>query len=120
MGGQLPPSDAFASVDAGSGFACGVRVDGTLVCWGDDTHGQASPPAGTFTSVVAGTFSACGVRTDGSATCWGDLSTAPDGTFQSVTIGSDLYPGADFACGLTTGDAVVCWGAIVRPAPQGS
>ena len=23
---------------------CGLKTDGTVVCWGDNTYGQASPP----------------------------------------------------------------------------
>jgi alpha-tubulin suppressor-like RCC1 family protein len=44
-GQASPPPGAFASVSAGSYFACGVRMNGTITCWGYDTYGQATPPA---------------------------------------------------------------------------
>jgi alpha-tubulin suppressor-like RCC1 family protein len=62
----------LATVSAGAYFACGVRTDGALACWGDNRYGQAAPPTGTFQSVSAGYFFACGVRTDGTLACWGN------------------------------------------------
>jgi alpha-tubulin suppressor-like RCC1 family protein len=32
-------------VSVDSNFACGVRTDGTIACWGQNTNGQATPPA---------------------------------------------------------------------------
>ena len=49
------PAGAVAgSVDVGGLHACGVKTDGTVACWGDNSVGQATPPAGTFTAVSAG------------------------------------------------------------------
>jgi Regulator of chromosome condensation (RCC1) repeat len=36
---------AFASVSGGNEFACGLRTDGTLACWGNNSFGEATPPA---------------------------------------------------------------------------
>jgi hypothetical protein len=38
-----------------------VRTDGTLVCWGRNSDGQATPPAGSFTAVSAGCSLGLGV-----------------------------------------------------------
>ncbi|WP_419851447.1 hypothetical protein [Candidatus Poriferisocius sp.] len=27
---------------------CGLRTDGTIACWGDNTHGQTNTPNGQF------------------------------------------------------------------------
>src|SRR4051794_31415380 len=43
-----------AAVSAGGGHSCGLRTDGTVSCWGDNSDGQASAPAGTFSAVSAG------------------------------------------------------------------
>ena len=62
----------FTSVSAGLLHTCGVGTDGSVECWGDDEHGQATPPDGKFASVSAGgSFHTCGVRGDGSVECWG-------------------------------------------------
>ncbi len=79
-----PPDGSFESVSVGWIHACGVRPDGSVVCWGYDGHGEASPAAGTFASVSAGTHHTCGVRRDGWISCWGygghGQSRPPTGT----------------------------------------
>ena len=63
----------FASVSAGGRHNCGVRVDGSVACWGNNEYGQATPPEGEFASVSAQGARTCGVRVDGygSLACWG-------------------------------------------------
>jgi len=60
------------SVSAGDRHTCGIRMDGIVACWGDNTSGQASPLPGTFTAVSAGSAHTCGIRTSGTLKCWGD------------------------------------------------
>ena len=38
----------FQSVSSGELHTCGLRVDGSVDCWGDDEYGQSSPPGGIF------------------------------------------------------------------------
>jgi len=42
-----PPGPAafaqFESLSAGYRHTCGIRSDGSLVCWGDNTYGQSGP-----------------------------------------------------------------------------
>ena len=56
---------------AGGLHTCGLRPDGTAVCWGDDVDGQSEPPEGLFTTLAAGLDHTCGLCPDGSVTCWG-------------------------------------------------
>ena len=50
---------------------CGVRLDGTVACWGDNSVGEADPPAGVSSQVSAGRDYTCGVRPPGTLECWG-------------------------------------------------
>ena len=43
--GQDDAAGLFVSVSAGYFHTCGVRNDGSVACWGDGEHGQATPPA---------------------------------------------------------------------------
>ena len=49
--------------------ACGLRVDGTIDCWGRTSVG--GPPEGLFTVLDAAPETTCGLRADGAAICWG-------------------------------------------------
>lgn len=48
IGFSNPPSEvSFLQVSVGHGFACGVRTDGRIQCWGeagDNHYAQATPP----------------------------------------------------------------------------
>jgi hypothetical protein len=65
------PAGRFGSVSAGGWHSCGLRDDGSVTCWGDNSHGQSDAPAGRFTSVAAGGIHTCGLRDDASVLCWG-------------------------------------------------
>ena len=63
------------------GYSCGVRLDGSLECWGSDhTIGKwpsspdtvLFPPEGEYTQVGVGLDFACALRVDGKVDCWGD------------------------------------------------
>ena len=107
--GELPAAVRFTSIDAGHAHTCGLRADGTVACWGDNSYGQSNAPDGEFISVAAGARNACGIRNGGSVECWGadesGQSNAPDGEFISVAAG------ARNACGIRSGGSVECWGA---------
>ncbi len=103
----------FTQVSAGSNHTCGVKIDGTIACWGSDSDGKSTPPTGSFTQVSADLNHTCGVKIDGTIACWGDnkygQATPPAGTFTQLDAGNyhtcgvkidgtiapgrDLYPG---------------------------
>ena len=63
----------FVSISAGSHHVCGLRPEGTVLCWGRDRAGEASPPLNeTFVAVSAGGHHTCALRADGNVECWGD------------------------------------------------
>jgi alpha-tubulin suppressor-like RCC1 family protein len=96
------------TISAGWQHTCGVRTDGTMVCWGNNNFGQLASPAGTFTQVSAGEMHTCGVRTDGTLACWGwngdGQATPPAGTFTQVSAG-EMH-----TCGVKTDGTLACWG----------
>jgi hypothetical protein len=100
----------YQAVSSGGAHSCAIRVDGTLVCWGDDSAGQLDEvPSGEFKAVAAGGRHTCAIRTDGTLACWGDdslgqLDGVPEGEFTAVSAG-----GAH-TCAVRITGQVVCWG----------
>ena len=100
----------FTAVSAGGNHSCGLRADGTIVCWGFNKYGQADPPDGKFTAVSAGLYHSCGLRADGTIVCWGQQLarvrlTHPTEEFTAVSAGSYR------SCGLRADGTIVCWGS---------
>ena len=54
--GLAPPtgsSSGFAAVASGSDYACALRENETIACWGGNRFGQADAPLGSYLSVSA-------------------------------------------------------------------
>jgi alpha-tubulin suppressor-like RCC1 family protein len=102
----------WSSVGPGAIHSCGLRTDGEVLCWGDNTYEQSSPPSDSFTMVEARGYGdsshSCGLTVDGAAKCWGSdsygESSPPDTPFQSVSVGRR------HTCALTLSGNAVCWG----------
>ena len=82
-------TEHFVQISAGVEEACGIRMDGSIRCWGSygdcrDVDGEcpvqrgsvAKPTAGAWKYVSVGQNYACAIRTDDSIDCWGWLKTA--------------------------------------------
>ena len=102
---------AFTDLAAGEAHTCAiVAADGSLDCWGDDTHGQATDRVGPFTDVAVGPSHTCAiVAADGSVDCWGD-DTDGEATDQTGPY-TAIAAGSGHTCGLLAADGSVdCWG----------
>ena len=102
-----PKGETLTSVSVRNGNACGLRPDGSAVCWGrDGAHPLSSD---RFVSLHSGDFHYCGLRGDGSARCWGEdywgLSSVPEGGVL-VAISTGPY----HTCGLLEDGSIDCWG----------
>jgi hypothetical protein len=120
IAGGASGSGGFVQVTAAGGgydydgFACALRMVGSLVCWGYNSDDDAKPPSGSFTDVSANVGFACAVKTGGALACWGNNyggeARPPSGSFTQVSAGNG------FACGVMSGESVACWGG--KPAGQ--
>ena len=71
---RTSPEVDFATINGGSGHACGVSTGGQVHCWGG-TYGEIeSPTESDFVQVSAGSTHNCGIREGGVLVCW------PEGT----------------------------------------
>ena len=103
----------FISIDAGTGFTCGIKPDKSAICTGgsDQTnYGAQTVPAylGPVKQISAGEVHTCAIKTDNTAQCWGypSYSELPRdlGTVKQISAGS-----AD-TCAIKTNNTAQCWG----------
>jgi alpha-tubulin suppressor-like RCC1 family protein len=113
------PPGQFKQIDAGYLWACGVKRDGSVSCWGADglESGLPAAPIGNFEEVSVGLTHACAVSTEGAVACWGNDAVAlapPSGRFTHVAAGNG------FTCGERTNGSVVCWDntGLALPTPD--
>ena len=122
LGAAAPASQArFVAISAAPSFTCGIGLDGTVACWGNDGRNDATVPAGSFSSLSVGQNYSCGLRLDATVSCWWfdgrDGPAAPSGVFAAVSVGSAN------SCGLRPDGTVECWGSTysgANDAPAGS
>jgi alpha-tubulin suppressor-like RCC1 family protein len=125
-------SSSYTSIDSESQFACGLRSDGMVECWGSNEYGQLGTGDDVYrqqpTAVVGltdvvrialGSWTACAVRADKSLWCWGsnaggqlgDGTTIDEWTPQKVPL-DDVEEVAlsGHVCARTSLGHVFCWG----------
>ena len=113
----FPPEDErLTGVHIEFRRSCGIRTDGSLVCWNGESTSQPFG-ADSFSAITSGTLF-CGLRTDGGAVCAADSLDVPEGeVFVAIDSGSG------HACGLRSDGSALCWGhnnaGAVSPVPEG-
>ncbi|EFJ05297.1 hypothetical protein SELMODRAFT_431673 [Selaginella moellendorffii] len=69
------PNQDFVSISSGSGFSCGLTLDGATACWGE-VPGAIPKPANDkkFMALFAGAYVVCGITAQaGETLCWGAM-----------------------------------------------
>ncbi|MBK7585763.1 MAG: hypothetical protein IPI67_36950 [Myxococcales bacterium] len=121
---------SVSRVSAGYLYTCAVKVDGTLWCWGANSHGQAgvgtkadqllpAQVASGVSEVATGDERTCAVKTDGTLWCWGAI-TSSDGTYVDKTFPeqipadaqhfSHVTVGTSHNCAINVAGKLSCWG----------
>ena len=107
-GSGNPPEGIFSRLGDTMDKMCGIRLDGTLVCWKREKDIQPTPIDKFLQVSVEGSHS-CGIRKDRTIICWGNNDygqiIAPEGTFSQVSVAMG------FSCAIKTVDhTLTCWG----------
>jgi alpha-tubulin suppressor-like RCC1 family protein len=97
----------FQLIGAAANRTCGLKMDGTILCWGTSV---AAPPTGMYSVVAVGGAHTCGLtRNDGPIVCSGSntagQATPPTDNFADVTLGTS------HSCAIKLTGAAVCWGS---------
>jgi alpha-tubulin suppressor-like RCC1 family protein len=125
-------SSAVVRELACGGGCCGIRPNGTLLCWGPNDHGQLGQgitstlepivevTIGPVDQVVMGWEHTC-ARQGERLSCWGanDVGQCGQGTRDDVLTPVQVLDGVaavaqrDATCALKTDGTVVCWGLVL-------
>lgn len=124
----------WASISGGSQFTCGIRLDGSLWCWGGNGHGALG--LGDYQDRLVPTqvgdaswlqvdgsdyFHTCGVQVDESLWCWGNNDSGQLGTgdhtdrlvptpVEGSAQWSAVSTGYGHTCGIRVDQSLWCWG----------
>lgn len=119
----------WETVDVGYQFACGLRANDALWCWGtqfSNTLAPVQPLTGAFTQLSVAAVTACARRADGTLWCLGQNATGElgDGTQvpslqKFVQVGAEagwksVAAGYAHTCGIKEDGGRYCWGSNVR------
>jgi alpha-tubulin suppressor-like RCC1 family protein len=123
------------SVAVGDRFACALKTDGTVWCWGDNSVGElgdggttsryAAKPVLGLTGVIdidAGGGTACAVQSSGTAMCWGDgrqgqVGGGAKGIFEEpaqvsgIKDAAQIGVGEQTSCEVSRTQVPACWGS---------
>ncbi len=115
----LPAGEELTAISSGQVHACGLRTNGTPVCWGRKRHIGRVPEGEKFTSISAGAGFTCGLRADGAAVCWGGPGGTPTAREKFKFISSHYSD----ACAIRLDGTLHCWGGQrgveLPPLPEG-
>ena len=119
-----PDEELNSAVDiaVGACFACAVRTDGTVWCWGNWSHRACKLDTPTsIQAISSGDDHTCLLRSDATVWCWGNNFSGQlgDGTTEDSTqpvevIGltsvQAISAEGRTSCALKTDGTIWCWG----------
>ncbi len=99
--------ERFVSLSVGSTYTCGLREDGSAVCWG--AGGPGLPLEGERFIVLATSYHGCRLIETGEAVWWGNNysgQASPPAGERFIALAA----GSFHSCGLRADGSAICWG----------
>ena len=100
--------------EAGYDHSLGLKSDGTIVVWGDNSYGQCNVPApnADFVAIAAGLYHSLGLKSDGTIVAWGGTPMAS--AMSRAECGLRCRRGGPYhSLGLKSDGAIVAWGETI-------
>ncbi len=114
-GSISPFADAFdageslAAIDVADDGLCGLRSDGTSLCWGNDVYGEYDPPSMPLAAIQTDGHESCGLDLSGHVMCWGGNLWGQDEEHGETFSALSLTEGQ--VCGIEAEtNNLVTWG----------
>ncbi len=104
------PDGQYTAIAVGgdNDHVCGIRLDRTIACAGNNNYGQADAPAGEYTAIAVSDGISCALRGDGTIACWSSSylgeTDPPAGRYTAIAV-SGVH-----ACALRGDGTIACWG----------
>jgi hypothetical protein len=97
---------------APAGAVAATAGAGTVVGWGENSHGQASPPAGLtgVTAIAAGAAHSLALKRNGTVVAWGNNFSGEASPPAGLTRVTAIAAGHDHGMALRRNGTVVAWG----------
>ena len=81
----------YTQISASAQHTCGLKSDGKIVCWGDNSFNQTAVRDGSYTLVSAGKRNTCAVEAiTEQIFCWGENAYGSHMSRQATTLRSAL------------------------------
>lgn len=104
---HVPPTERMSDFSLGLNYGCGLREDGTPLCWGDVPAHIDEISEEQFDGIFAGWGDFClRQRSDGRLRCLGQFGNkwdVPEAQFREVSVSLHI-------CGVTVDNELICWG----------
>lgn len=107
-------NETMWNIAVGANHACGLNINGVLICKGNNNFGQITVPSNSpyqyFQLALGDSYTCATLRSNGTVICWGGngdySSESTNGVFFETIVA-----GLNFTCGLTTNNfSIICWG----------
>jgi hypothetical protein len=112
---DLPVHSDWRIVRAGHYHVCGIREDGSLLCWGDNIRGQCNVPQNSLAptrwkDVACGQSHTCGIMQDNTMQCWGNNNHGQcDIACEDYWVA--VAAGEAHTCAIAADTTLRCWGS---------
>ena len=100
------------AIAAGGEHSLALKVDGTLIAWGDDTYGQTNVPlnAKDAVAMAGGRYHSSALKADGTVIVWGNNSQHQGLVPPALTWRGAIVAGNSHGLAVKTDGTVIGWG----------
>jgi alpha-tubulin suppressor-like RCC1 family protein len=110
-GPETPPAGSFRGIGAGSGHALGIRVDGTVACWGYPGECDGLPAGlADVVKVDGGAGHSVALRSAGTVICWGANDAGQSSVPAGLVSVTDVAAGSRHSMARRANGTLVMWG----------
>lgn len=118
-GSLVPPTSAsnLVGVAAGVDHCLGLKPDGTVIGWGNNSSSKSTPPAGlsNIIAVAAGQSHSLALRQDGSVFAWGSNASGQTNVPVGISQVTMIAAGSSRSLALRQDGLVISWGQVDVP-----